>query len=417
MNAAVTDASRNRRQSHGRSGCGTARRRHPVRHAVTLLRQVGLEDPRFATPPSGACGCTPAGSKGEHKHAKPHLLALAAVLSARRRAATSSPGEWGGGSMCVALMGSGSFNECEKDVCQAAGGHLACFSSDDAYRAVYEALLHDLKGGWPHGCAFFGLHHCDSDEGEWEWTTSTCSTEFDFPWANGEPNDYAGSEDCGMVCPEYSSTGDAWNDGPCHNKISCLCQEASEATVLNYSSNTCPEAHWAGGSRCRSSCRSRGGLLRSLGVRTGTVHASPETKMRAHTRYHRQLPHDYDPLARTRQSDLRFQRAGGAHGSTRLAERRDRRSCVLPCRAAAPDRARQNPARRDGANGCSSARRGAVRRARGQISRVDMSRKTARRDSLPHRCRSIRYNRHASTQDSWKSRSQPRVPALVAQRK
>ena len=63
--------------------------------------------------------------------------------------------EWGGGSMCVALMGSGSFNECEKDVCQAAGGHLACFSSDDAYRAVYEALLHDLKGGWPHGCAFF----------------------------------------------------------------------------------------------------------------------------------------------------------------------------------------------------------------------------------------------------------------------
>ena len=154
--------------------------------------------------------------------------------------------EWGGGSMCVALMGSGSFDECEKDVCQAAGGHLACFSSDDEYRAVYEALLHDLKGGWPHGCAFFGLHHCDSDEGEWEWTTSTCSTEFDFPWANGEPNDYAGSEDCGMVCPEYSSTGDAWNDGPCHNKISCLCQEASEATVLNYSSNTCPEAHWAG---------------------------------------------------------------------------------------------------------------------------------------------------------------------------
>ena len=174
------------------------------------------------------------------------LLALAASARGEETCGDEyTKVEWGDGlSTCVALMSSGTFDECETDVCQRAGGHLACFSSEDEYRAVYDALLHDLEGGWPHGCAFIGLHQCASDEGKWEWTTSTC-TKFDFPWSDSQPNDYGLSEDCGMVCPEHS-TGDGWNDGPCHNEIPCLCQEASEATVFVYSSDTCPEVNWAG---------------------------------------------------------------------------------------------------------------------------------------------------------------------------
>ena len=94
-------------------------------------------------------------------------------------------------------------------------------------------------GGWPGGCAFVGLHRCNAQE-TWRWTTGDAGT--DAPWGDGEPNDWAGSEDCGMVCDHIDG---GLNDGPCHNTIHCICEEGLEELV-RYDEGQCPEPDWAG---------------------------------------------------------------------------------------------------------------------------------------------------------------------------
>ena len=64
----------------------------------------------------------------------------------------------------------------------------------------------------------------------------------DVPWHEGEPNDWAGSEDCGMVCDHLDG---GLNDGPCHNTIHCICEEGLE-DLVRYDEGQCPEPDWAG---------------------------------------------------------------------------------------------------------------------------------------------------------------------------
>ncbi|XP_054637884.1 C-type lectin domain family 4 member M-like [Dunckerocampus dactyliophorus] len=61
----------------------------------------------------------------------------------------------------------------------------------------------------------------DSDqEGKWKWVNGE---ELDFKgfWQKGEPNDSDGDENC----VEVSHSGRGWNDMPCHEQLSWVCED------------------------------------------------------------------------------------------------------------------------------------------------------------------------------------------------
>ena len=173
------------------------------------------------------------------------LRAGAALLLFRSALATNSTcgvGYEPVGTKCLQLTGSGyTFDECATTECLKRGGHIiAAIASQEEFDAVYDAVTGGgLQGGWPGGCAFVGLHRCNAQE-TWRWTTGDAGT--DAPWGDGEPNDWAGSEDCGMVCDHIDG---GLNDGPCHNTIHCICEEGLEELV-RYDEGQCPEPDWAG---------------------------------------------------------------------------------------------------------------------------------------------------------------------------
>ena len=129
------------------------------------------------------------------------------------------------GEKCLQLTGSGhTFDECAMTECPTRGGHIAAIASQEEFDAVFDAVTGGVTGeklqdGWPGGCGFVGLNRCNA-QGTWRWTTGSDAE--DAPWADGEPNDWAGSEDCGMVCDHIDG---GLNDGPCHNTIHCICDE------------------------------------------------------------------------------------------------------------------------------------------------------------------------------------------------
>ena len=147
--------------------------------------------------------------------------ALLLVHSALATNSTCGVGYEPVGTKCLQLTGSGyTFDECATTECPNRGGHIiAAIASQEEFDAVYDAVTGGgLQGGWPGGCAFVGLHRCNAQE-TWRWTTGDADT--DVAWADGEPNDWAGSEDCAMVC----NNAGGLNDGPCHDTIRCLCDE------------------------------------------------------------------------------------------------------------------------------------------------------------------------------------------------
>ena len=151
------------------------------------------------------------------------------------------------GTKCLQLTGSGhTFDECATKVCPEKGGHIiAAIASQEEFDAVFDAVTggvtgEKLQGSWPEGSAFVGLHRCNAQE-TWRWTTGSDAE--DVPWGEpNEPNDWAGSEDCGMITPHVDS---GLNDGPCHNTIHCICEEGLEELV-RYDEGQCPEPDWAG---------------------------------------------------------------------------------------------------------------------------------------------------------------------------
>ena len=126
------------------------------------------------------------------------------------------------------------------------GGHIiSAIASQEEFDAVFDAVTgggtgEELQGGWPGGCGFVGLHRCNAQE-TWRWTTGSDADD-DVPWHEGEPNDWAGSEDCGMICDHIDG---GLNDGPCHNTIHCICEEGIE-DLVRYDEGQCPEPDWAG---------------------------------------------------------------------------------------------------------------------------------------------------------------------------
>jgi len=102
-------------------------------------------------------------------------------------------------------------------------------------------------------CAYVGLNRCPTHGGggngeKYHWTFETEDTGSawdvqDSVWQEGEPNDWAGHEDCGMICPVH--TGTLINDGPCHNSLPCVCEEDNpdDPQVL-YLRPDCPTFPW-----------------------------------------------------------------------------------------------------------------------------------------------------------------------------
>ena len=170
-----------------------------------------------------------------------HWAALLLFRSALATNSTCGVGYEPVGTKCLQLTGSGyTFDECATTECPNRGGHIAAIASQEEFDAVYDAVTGGgLQGGWPEGCGFVGLHRCNAQE-TWRWTTGDAGT--DGPWADGEPNDWAGSEDCGMICDHIDG---GLNDGPCHNTIHCICEEGLEELV-RYDEGQCPEPDWAG---------------------------------------------------------------------------------------------------------------------------------------------------------------------------
>ena len=124
------------------------------------------------------------------------------------------------------------------------GGHIAAIASQEEFDAVFDAVTggvtgEELKGEWPErlrswACTAATRRNVAVDDGlRWD---------DDAPWHEGEPNDWAGSEDCGMICDHIDG---GLNDGPCHNTIHCICEGGIE-DLVRYDEGQCPEPDWAG---------------------------------------------------------------------------------------------------------------------------------------------------------------------------
>ena len=93
------------------------------------------------------------------------------------------------------------------------------------------SINHAAAGTW--GC-WVGLRHNES--GHWAWSDTT-STDYgftggepttgDYPWSIGEPNDWNGVEDCGILYGNvYGNDGInyAWNDFACGTSNYPICR-------------------------------------------------------------------------------------------------------------------------------------------------------------------------------------------------
>jgi surface protein len=95
--------------------------------------------------------------------------------------------------------------------CQAAGQQLAIVQS-----AEQNALVRTAAAG---NSVWIGGTDAAS-EGTWVWSPSNTPLSY-FNWANNEPNNIHGGEDCLLI---YGSG--SWNDGGCTSTLKYVCQTA-----------------------------------------------------------------------------------------------------------------------------------------------------------------------------------------------
>uniref|UniRef100_A0A668A7B0 C-type lectin domain-containing protein n=1 Tax=Myripristis murdjan TaxID=586833 RepID=A0A668A7B0_9TELE len=63
-------------------------------------------------------------------------------------------------------------------------------------------------------------------EGEWKWVDGSSLSY--TSWAEGQPDDYGGKEDCGVLRPVY----DGWNDFPCSLGRPWICEKKTPTDCL-----------------------------------------------------------------------------------------------------------------------------------------------------------------------------------------
>ena len=95
-----------------------------------------------------------------------------------------------------------------EETCKERGGHLASVSDELIHKYMQDKQAQERWIG--------GFRNQENDS----WVWSDCSTwDYNLGWAQHEPNDYHGNEDC----VEYYYPQFKWNDRPCstHQRFIC----------------------------------------------------------------------------------------------------------------------------------------------------------------------------------------------------
>jgi len=113
-----------------------------------------------------------------------------------------------------------------EDFCRKEGGHLASVHSNDTFAFVLEGMNRTgLQMAWLGGNDI-------EEEGTWKWVDcSPWNVTFTSPfWANGEPNNAGGAEQCLHHVFNYppfrSSLYGKWNDEGCRREQGFLCSKS-----------------------------------------------------------------------------------------------------------------------------------------------------------------------------------------------
>ncbi|CAH1253975.1 MRC1 [Branchiostoma lanceolatum] len=99
--------------------------------------------------------------------------------------------------------------------CRAGGGSLAMPRD----QATHQFLI-TLKNQVDRAAGFWLGFNDRSQEGGWRYSDGTRLGSFQ-PWSPGEPNQYGGNEDCGMI---FQDPKNKWNDQWCSSKLKFICQ-------------------------------------------------------------------------------------------------------------------------------------------------------------------------------------------------
>ncbi|XP_035665235.1 macrophage mannose receptor 1-like [Branchiostoma floridae] len=100
-------------------------------------------------------------------------------------------------------------------VCRVAGGSLAMPRDP----ATHQFLI-TLKNQVERATGFWLGFNDRSQEGGWRYADGTRLGSFQ-PWNTGEPNQYGGNEDCGMI---NRHPNNKWNDQGCSSQLNFICQ-------------------------------------------------------------------------------------------------------------------------------------------------------------------------------------------------
>jgi hypothetical protein len=109
--------------------------------------------------------------------------------------------------------------------CQGIGADLVMIKTESFNREVDE--LNRTNGFNLHDNLWIGLFKKDinnnsKDPSNWVWADGTDASYTN--WASGEPNNFAGNEDCVYMGHDWTSKMDEWDDFLCHQEwASVLC--------------------------------------------------------------------------------------------------------------------------------------------------------------------------------------------------
>ena len=98
-----------------------------------------------------------------------------------------------------------------RDRCEELGGHLPIIRSAEENQFIFDQIKN------VQGISRWGVW-IDADrqaDGKFVWGDGTPLEGHYTNWANGEPNDHRGNEDCVHMYAKKSNLESFWNDMPC----------------------------------------------------------------------------------------------------------------------------------------------------------------------------------------------------------